>query len=455
MTEPPAAAPAPDLAPAAAVAPGGALGRVFRNAGKLLGGKVAAGLIGLVYLSLGARTLGPTDFGLLVSINFYALLVGNFCVLQGWHTLVRYGSGDLMTQHPEDFVALWRYVAKIEIASGAAAIVLCAALSRIVGQHLGWPDSIAALAVLYSLAIISNTQTTPAAVLNLFGRFDLLSFQQASGPLVRLIGAGLAWWLDGGLTGFILAWLAGSILEGLIQWALGLGELHRRGLLRQPREHAAVMAIRQRHPGIIKFLLTNNLDIGLTDASNRITPLAVGALLTPAAVGLYHVALRIGMVLQQPMLIISRTVYPELAAIAARGEQARLRRLVLRTGAISMAGGIVLVGAFALIGRWLLTTIGGAGFDAAYGLLLLIAVARTVHLLGFPFGSALVALGRPNTTLTINLIASLGLLPVLYLLLQAFQLEGAGLHALAYAVVTVGALIVALLRLPPDPPKTA
>jgi len=113
VTEPPAAAPAPDLAPAAAVAPGGALGRVFRNAGKLLGGKVAAGLIGLVYLSLGARTLGPTDFGLLVSINFYALLVGNFCVLQGWHTLVRYGSGDLMTQHPEDFVALWRYVAKI------------------------------------------------------------------------------------------------------------------------------------------------------------------------------------------------------------------------------------------------------------------------------------------------------------------------------------------------------
>jgi len=54
----------------------GALGRTFANAGKLLGGKAAAGLIGLVYLSLAARTLGPTDFGLLVSVNFYALLVG-------------------------------------------------------------------------------------------------------------------------------------------------------------------------------------------------------------------------------------------------------------------------------------------------------------------------------------------------------------------------------------------
>ncbi len=427
---------------------GGALARVYRNAGKLLGGKAAAGLIGLVYLSLAARTLGPTDFGLLVSINFYVLLVGNFCVLQGWHTLVRYGSGDLIERHPEDFIALWRHVAGIEIASGLVAMLIALALCAPVAQHLGWPEHLMPLALLYALAIISNTQTTAAGVLNLFGRFDLLSLQQASGPIVRLIGAALAWALDAGLPGFLLAWLAGSILEGLVQWALGLRELHRRGLLRRPATATPTRAVRERHPGILRFLLTNNLDIGLTDASGRITPLAVGALLDPAAVGFYHLALRIGMVLQQPMLVIGRTVYPELAAIAARGEFARLRRLVLRTGCTAMAGGVLVLALFTAVGPWLLRTIGGAGFEAAYPLLLLIALARTVHLFGFPFGSALVALGRPNTTLSINLIASLGLLPALYWLLQARQLEGAGLHALAYAAATVGALVYALLRLP-------
>lgn len=427
---------------------GGALARVYRNAGKLLGGKAAAGLIGLVYLSLGARSLGPAEFGLLVSINFYVLLVGNFCVLQGWHTLVRYGNGDLAAQHPDDFIALWRYVARIEIVSGVAAIVIALLLCSPVATHLGWPDSVMPLALLYSLAIISNTQTTAAGVLNLFGRFDLLSYQQASGPLARLIGAGLAWLLDAGLTGFLLAWLAGSVVEGLVQWALGLRELHRRGLLRYRAPPAAPLKVAERHPGIVRFLLANNLDIGLSDAAGRITPLAVGALLNPAAVGLYHVALRIGMVLQQPMLVIGRTVYPELAAIAARGEFARLRRLVLRTGFTAMAGGILVLALFVAIGPWLLRSIGGDGFDAAYPLLLLIALARTVHLLGFSFSAALIALGRPNTTLTINLAASLGLLPVLALLLQRFELEGAGLHALAYALATVGALVFAFLRLP-------
>ena len=338
---------------------GGALGRVFRNAGKLLGGKAAAGLIGLVYLSLGARTLGPTDFGLLVSINFYVMLVGNFCVLQGWHTLVRYGSGDLIEKHPEDFIALWRYVARIEIGSGLVAMLIALALCAPVGARLGWPEHLMPLALLYALGIVSSTQTTAAGILNLFGRFDLLSIQQISGPVVRMIGAGIAWALDAGLDGFLLAWLAGLILEGLVQWALGLRELHRRGLLRRPATATPTREVRERHPGILRFLLTNNLDIGLTDASGRITPLAVGALLNPAAVGFYHLALRIGMVLQQPVLVIGRTVYPELAAIAARGEFGRLRRLVLRTGGIAMAAGLVVLALFAVIGPWLLRTVGG------------------------------------------------------------------------------------------------
>jgi len=426
----------------------GPLARVYRNAAKLLGGKAVAGVIGLGYLSLAARTLGAGDYGVLVLINFYALLVGNFCVLQGWHTLVRYGSKELMADAPKDFERLFGFTARVEIASGIVSIALAALGAHWAGHLFGWwPPALDALAAVYALAIISNMQTTPAGVLNLLGRFDLLSIQQTCGPIIRLFGALLAWALDGGLPGFVLAWLAGSIIEGLAQWLFAFWALRQRGF--ELSLWRSGSGVRARYPGIWRFLIMNNIDIGLTDASNRVTPLAVGALLSPAATGLYHLALRIGMVLQQPVLVLTRTVYPELAALAARGEHAAMRRLALRTGLIAASAGLGVTAVFIFGGKPLLHLIGGSGFEAAYGLLLLIALARTVHLLGFPFNSAVVAAGQPNVTLRINLAVTLTLLPVLFWLLRNTELYGAGLHAIAYAVFSVGALGLALWRRTP------
>lgn len=430
--------PPPTLAPGT-----GALARVYSNAGKLLGGKAAAGLIGLVYLSLAARTLGPGDYGVLVLISFYTMLVGGFGVLQGWHTIVRYGSAGGGIADPAAFKRLFAFTVRIELGSGLLAIVLSALMAHWAGRWFGWPQEIDGLAALYSLAIIANMHNTASGVLNLLDRIDLLSVQQVAGPMVRLLGAVIAWWADAGLSGFLLAWLLGAITEGLIDWWLVLRELSRRGLNTGLWHWPA--GITREHPGIWKFLLTNNFDVSLTDAGNRITPLLVGAVLNPAAVGLYHLALRLGMVLQQPVLALGRTVYPELAQLAARNELRAIRQLVLRTGLIAMAAGLIVCLVFAVFGTPLLRLIGGPGFDDAYQLLLLIGLARTVHLFGFPFGSALVALGRPYLTLWINLAVTLGLLPVLYLLLQNSGLIGAGLHAMTYALASVGTLTWVLL----------
>lgn len=423
---------------------GSALRRIYGNAGKLLGGRVAAGMISLFYLGLVTRGLGPANYGVLVLISFYVLLAGSFLVLQGWHTLVRYGGARLAAGDHDGFQRLVAFTARVELSSGVLAMAITAGLSAGAGRWFGWPDQYAGLAALYALAITANMHNTPSGVLNLFGRFDLLAAQQIANPLVRLAGACIAWWSEAGLPGFLIAWLLGSVAEGLVDWWLALRLLKQRGLLAGIWHWPA--GITHEHPGIWRFLLTNNFDLSLSDAVNRITPLAVGAVLNPAAVGIYHLALRIGMVLQHPIQALSRTTFPELSALAARGDEHGLRHLVCRTGGIAMACGLAALLIFAVCGDWLLSAIGGPGFAGAYGVLLLIALARTVHLFGFPFSSGLVALGRPKVTLAINLAALLLLLPVLQALLTQFGVIGAGLYAIAYALATVGAMVWMLLR---------
>ncbi len=422
---------------------GSALKRVYGNAGKLLGGKAAAGVIGIFYLALATRTLGPANYGVLVLISFYSVLVGSFGVLQGWHTIVRYGSAGLVREDPESFKRLFAFTARVELVSGVVAMLVVAVMARHAGRWFGWPPEYDQLAAIYALAVFANMHNTASGVLNLFGRIDLLSVQQIAGPIVRMIGATLAWWAEAGLPGFLIAWLMGSIAEGVIDWWMVLAELKRRGLTqglwRWPK------GIAQEHPGIWKFLLTSNIDVGIKDAGNRITPLLVGVALNPAAVGLYHLALRIGLVLQQPIGALGRTVYPELTAFAARGDLPAIRHLVLRTGAIALACGLCVSLVFVGFGESLLRLLGGPGFEGAYPLLLMVGLACSLSLFGFSFSAALVALGRPYLTLWINLVATLALLPVLNFMLHRWGVIGAGVHAIGYALVSVAAFAFVLL----------
>ena len=412
--------------------------RVYKNAGVLFSGKVIAGLLSLVYVALAAHALGSSLFGVLVLVNAYTLAIAAVFTFHGRYALVRYATLCLAEKSHPKLMKLLSFMLLIELGFGILAISLAALLVPFAAEQFSWPAEAQPVIVLYSLACVSMMHSMPAGVLYVFRRFKLLSLQQTMGPSVRLLGAIIAYALGAGLDGFLLAWLAGAIAEAAAQWFFGLRELSRQGLLRGllvwPK------GISRQHAGILHFIFVNKLNISLEELGNRATPLAVGWILGPAATGLYDVALRIGMVLAQPVLIIGQTIYPELSQLVADKQNRSLSRVVFHTGLIAtMMGSLVLL-MLGVFGDSILVWIGGAGFDAAYNVLILIALARTIHLFGFPLGSALVAYGRPGTVLKVNLAATLLLLPVLLGLLKAFGLNGAGFHAVALALVTVSTM---------------
>lgn len=66
---------------------------------------------------------------------------------------------------------------------------------------------------------------------------------------------------------------------------------------------------------------------------------------------------------------------------------------------------------------------------------------------GMPGMAALIAMGRPGLSVISNLVAGLGLLPLLPLFTRFAGLEGAGYHAFLQAIIVVGLLGSALWRI--------
>ena len=410
---------------------------VLANLGHLLGGKAAAGILSLIYLVLVTHRLGAADYGVLVLVNAYAVLVGSVVAFSGFHGVVRYGGIALEAGDRAGFARIVRFMAVVEIGFGALAILIAAVLVPLVGPRLGWSADTVRIAVPYSLAVIATVRATPQGLLQIAGRFDLIGLHQAVSPVIRLIGALGVWVSGGGLLGFIAVWLVAAIAEGLAMWGFGLVAWRRlaggeplRGPWRAARETE----------GLKRFILITNFDITVRELAPNLAPLTVGWLLGPAAAGLLALTQRATALLAQPTVLLSQASYAVLAGQVARGEIAALPRTVWRSAALALAVAVPILAMLALLGDRLLVALGGHSFGGGTLLLILVAGARTAGLASAPLAAGLTALGRPGRSMTVGLVTSLALYPLLPAMLWLWGTDGVGWHALLQNGIAIVAL---------------
>lgn len=430
-----------ETAPAGA----GVVRRIYANLGLLLSGKASAGLVSLAYLAVASRALGPQDYGVLVLVHAYVLTVGGIVNFPGWHAVVRFGAQAAGPGGTDRLLRLLRLTAAVELAAAAAAAALAAALAPVLGPRLGWTPQALAFATPYSLAVLAAARSTPAGYLQLKRRFGILGLHNLVTPVVRLAGSAAAAAAGWGLQGFLWVWLIAAVAEGLAMWAMGWAvgrhELHGRRWL------GSLRGVRAENPGVWRFMLAANSDVTFSELAGRLAPLAVGWVLGPAGAGLYSVAQRAGVAIAQPAQVLGQAAYAELARLAAaRAGAAQVRGAVLRCVGVALVAAVpvgVLVTVFAPEATRLLA---GRAFAAAAPTLAWLALARLVLVAAPPCSAALVALGRPGLSVTANLLASLGLFPLLLLALSRFGLPGAGYQAVLQAAATTALLAAFVVR---------
>ena len=424
---------------------GGVVRRIFGNLGRLVTGKAAAGLIGLAYMVLAARDLGPSDYGVLVLVHSFATTVGGIVEFPGWHAVVRYGAHHQASDEPHGLMKLLRFVGTVELTAGVLAVITAAVLGPLLGPGLGWSATALAFAVPYSLAVLGSVRSTAAGYLQLRGRFDLLGIHNVVAPAARLVGAVIVIATETGLIGFLIAWLVAALLEWASLWTMAwlVARQHLAGV----PVRGAIQGVRAENPGIWRFMIAANADVTFSELAGRIAPLVIGWMLGPAAVGLYAIAQRATVVIAQPAQILGQAAYAELARLVAAGDHGqRLRRAVLHCVLIAIAAAVPVILILAFFSREIAGLIGGPSFTGAASVMVWLTAARALMLAGPPASSALIALGRPSLSVAANVVASLGLLPLLPLLIQYYGLDAAGWHAVFQAALGSAILIILVLR---------
>lgn len=420
------------------IAADGAIRRAVGNSGWLLGASGITGLLALAQSALLTRGLGVGQFGVYAVVTTFVTVLNRLTSFRMNEFVVKYVSDAMADENREGAAAAVKFALLTE---AAASLVAFVALLVVAPLGAAWflHDPASARPIrLYSLSVLAMlVAETSVGVLQVFGRFRFQALLSALGALALLGATAVAFVLGSGLEGMLQAAVAAACLAwGGMAWA-AVRTVRRScgpGWWRVPLH---------RLPGTRRaafgFAFSTNGSATLSLVTRDADVLWLGLFRGPAEAGLYRLAFTIASYVVLPIGQLGQAFYPEVAREAAKGAWTAFRRLLRHGTAIAAAyllpAGLVV----ALAGGPLIRFVYGRAFAPAAAALVLLLVGMCYANLLFWNRPALLALGRADYPLKVNLgVAALKIIGVL-LLIPAYGYIGnaALLSGLYFAGVSV------------------
>jgi O-antigen/teichoic acid export membrane protein len=190
--------------------------------------------------------------------------------------------------------------------------------------------------------------------------------------------------------------------------------------------------------GILNFSFNTNLTNTISLITRDSESLWVSSILGLESAGYYIFALNIAKLLQQPILYLANTVYPELSREIARKRWQETKEILTRVSRLGVVYSLPIIALLAAAGKPIIAWLYEPKWLPAYPLMMILV-------LGFSFEGGLIwnrvamlALKRAAFPTLINLVG-LGIkIVIIYLLVGPFGEAAFAWAMVAYMLLTVG-----------------
>lgn len=389
----------PPQAQAAAKSP---LNRILVNVAWLMGGKGFAALCSVIYLALLARSLGLKGFG------HFSLIVGTGQALtaiagfQTWRVVVRYGVEYAHRQEWDKFGRLVGICAIMDVVGAVGTCVLAAVLIYGFGEALDLNPAYVDVAFWYCVASAWAINSAMTGVLRTLDRFDSIAYLETVPLFGRLVAAVIVWWFHPSVVGFVAGWALSSLIGAVLFWT------EARRLAPQAFNWSNMRQWRlglRENEGIWKFLWVTYSGSTIDAATKQGPLLAVGAIVGTRSAGLYRLSSQLAQSLSKVSTTLTRAVYPEVARAKVTSDFSEFRKLATKLSLMAGAAGVVVVLIALLLGKQLLSMIGGHDFAKGAATLVPLAMAASFDLASIAFEPVLHSTGNARLSLWARVIA--------------------------------------------------
>lgn len=414
-----------------------------RNLGWLLASRSVLAILSLFYLGIITRALGVVGFGRFALITGAAQTLATLVAFQSWQVVVQYGVGPLARRDQGALGRLFRGSAVLDLGSALAGCVLAAVILEWWSEPLGIGPTLKRATLIFAIVQVLTIRSTPLGILRLTDRFSVAAVADSVTPIARFIGAVAVLLVHPTLQGFLFAWGAAEVLTAGVYWYL----VWRGGELTLMRQGGSLRALLAEHPGMLRFALSTNASQTLGLSSKQVPLLLVGAVVGPAAAGVFRLAAQLAQALAKLSQLLARAAFPEVVRAVKDAPPRALGRMLSRLFLASGAAAIVILTLVALLGKPILNLVGGRDFRTAWPVLLWLAAAGCLDLATVGVDTVLTALQRAGRVLLIRTAGAAIMLAAAVALMPRYGGTGVAMAVTAGSAGVAALMAVAAVRL--------
>jgi O-antigen/teichoic acid export membrane protein len=350
-----------------------------------------------------ARLLGVEGFGIFGTITMFTSVINKFASFRMGELVIKYvGHYSEHSDQPRA-AAIFKLAVILEMSASIIAFILIYLLAPVGARFLAKDASMANLFIIYGLIVLANlVAESSTGLLQIYDRFRSIAATNLIQSLANLLFVTMAYVMHGNLLSILLAYLASKAVGAISLTGLAFIEAYRRW--GKSWWNSPLNLLKHQTKELFHFAISTNLSASLNLINKDSELLWVSYFRSPLETGYYKLALSLANMVEMPVIPLPQATYPELSRQAAHKNWTSFRS-VLRQGSL-LAGCFSLVAVMFLVffGRPLISYFYKPDFLPAYPALAILLIGYLVANTFFWRRISLLALGKPDFPLKINLI---------------------------------------------------
>jgi O-antigen/teichoic acid export membrane protein len=404
--------------------------RLVKNSSLLFSAQMIVTLIGVIQFPLISRWLGANDYGIWGIVNSWVGIVSLFLSFRLWETVIRFFNKYLGANDEGRALAVLKLCVWIDVIVNVVILLVVVLTAEWVSPFiLKRPDgaSLIRLEAIHSFMLV--TMSIWMAILRVFDRFKFISIYNVASSIALFVLSVGTLVAGGGIAGLIIA----STLVTLGQ-TLVLGWRAERELRARFQPHwfsADLNLLRGEWREIWVMLFSLNINTFRKLVTNNADIVVIGWLSTPAQAGIYQLAERLSSYFGRFTDPVYDSIFPEVSRLYAAEGPRQVKPLTQRVTRVMLFALVAFIGGAYLFSGWLIPLIFGSEYVPAIPVFYVAVLANIwTVLLWAP--SVLIAAGKVKQLTAINIISSLVMLVLLFVLTKHWGSLGAAMAQVAY-----------------------